>query len=1098
MSSINPSADLTPADLLRQKHEAAADAVTPASVEEVLVNTSTDDEVSTDLTSSITTVTSAPETAPSSTSASSATSPASAPSSKRNGKAKIDLFSLEAFPALGGLVGNKNTAGSSVWGKAPGAVTATTTKAVNPNSAVRPVRSSEITDIFSIEINSQQRGKGAFSDVVVKAKAIAGISSIESSTSSLSGATTFIVKGKPDSVREARRELVRGLTARVTLKLLVPSSALSFIIGHRGKNLSAITSKTQTRIQVSKRPNDAEDNTQDDDEDTADVVIEGDVEGVQQAKQEVLAIVDERTKTLTTKLSQINIDYFPYIFTQIASLEEGKELTVKVPKIGSSEPTVIVLSGDRTAVQEAKAKIEEITARLRETYSIANANIPKRQHRFVAGDKEKGIQEIFDSTGVLVKVPSAEDSTENITFVGPRDKISEALTLAFAKANSVIIDSLDISKAHGKSRSHARDLARYFTNRKKLVSIEQDNDVQISIPISNDLFDENIKEVNFDVAGKDVASVKKARKDIVDLINGISPVRVAHITGIDVLFYKHLAGVKNKNVQKVREQFAVETIIPTDADVATDILLVYEGQDEEFAPDVSEIKAALDNVIYFYQDIASKQEKLVTKVISISLAQHKYIIGPKRSTINAITGGPDSAVYVQFGAVNDRYIDVDGLNEDSIAIRGPAEDVEKVINSINDVLEEAKNQEVLNSFTVDFAFPTKFSSFLIGKGGANIGKYREDLGVKIDLDENGTVTIKGIKKNVLEAESRIKSLAKRLEDEVLLRINVPNEYHAALIGQKGKFVKRLEERYEVRVNFPRSEDSEGESKENLPKSKDEIVIRGPSKGAAKAKEELLELYKYEVAHGHTATLKVSKKALPRIIGRNGELINEIIDTTGAKITFDREVDDENERTFELSGTEESIQQAKEKIQEIVDEFEQFASKTIEVDKKYHKALIGSRGSVLRDILAKAGAPETTNQQRRIIRIPPAETSSNQIVVAGNKDVVERVIKEIEARVSELEKQVEHSVEIPLEKHRFIIGPGGSVKKSIEQEFSVTLTVPPQNTSKEIKIQGTDEDIEKAKARIIELTTKKSNGRKKSRETTPATAETTSTESAEKE
>ncbi|KAK9325920.1 hypothetical protein V1517DRAFT_284191 [Lipomyces orientalis] len=1087
MSDLPAAAvERSPADLLREKYESStATNVTDDLPSTVIV----EDDASVDLTSSVTTadttVSSLPTSSPPSAdtlSSTSATASSSANSAKKKPvKEKLDITSLEAFPTLGGG-SSKTGAATSIWGSKP--VSSSVTKTNGKGRTPLPVRSSDVTDIFDFVVSPQSRDRAVFAEVVTKAKDLSGVTSIESSTSK-SLSTTFIVKGKPESIAVARRALVKGLTAKVvTEKISVPSSVRPFIIGTGGRNLKAIQQRTSTKIQVQKKEEVAEGDAdsssklkyEDGEEETTDVTIEGDIDGVALAKAEILEVVAERTKNLTIRLSQVNPDYFPYFAAQVGALEEDKDVRVRVPTLyrePSDAAPAIIISGERSAVQDTKVKIEESLQELQRSYGTANTSIPKRQHRFIVGEKGKTLQEIFDLTGCVVKVPPAEDPSDIVTLVGPRARIGEAINLSMTKANSIVLERIDISKAHGKNRVHARDLTRYFKSTKRLQDIEKDSDVQISQPSSKELFNESIQEVAYDIAGKTNESVKKARKVLVDLVNSIPPVRVAHLAGIDPLLHRHIIGFKGRNLQKVKEQFGVETLIPDEADESNEIVLIYEGKNtDEFGPDDGEIRSGLESAIMFFEDIKTKQADLVTRVLTIPAKNHKFIIGPKRSTINALSG-PESSVYIQLGLNKDRPSQSHDITVDSVIIRGPADEVDSVAEKIEEIVEEASNQEILNSFSVTFDFPTKFSSQLIGKGGSNISKYREELGVKIDLDDEGTVTIKGIKSNVLETQARIEALAARLADEVVLRLNVPIEHHSALIGQKGKFVKRLEERYDVRVNFPRSDELEnGDASDFLPKNKDEIVIRGPSKGATKARDELLELYKYEAERGHSTTITVPKKAISRIIGRNGEFINDIMDSTGAKVDIVRKETDDDTSAIAISGTEEGIQKAKAKILEVVEEFEQFTSQIINVDKKYHKSLIGNRGAALRDIVLKSGGPDDVSQQRRIIRIPPASSSDTRITVQGNEDVVAKVIQEIQRRVAQLENQIESEVDVALEKHRFIIGPGGSTKRSIEQECGVTLIVPPQKTTRDVKIQGSPEGVEKAKARIIELTTSK--------------------------
>ncbi len=78
-------------------------------------------------------------------------------------------------------------------------------------------------------------------------------------------------------------------------------------------------------------------------------------------------------------------------------------------------------------------------------------------------------------------------------------------------------------------------------------------------------------------------------------------------------------------------------------------------------------------------------------------------------------------------------------------------------------------------------------------------------------------------------------------DETSEIIKIPSQFHSSLIGQSGKYVIRLEEKYSVKITFPReaSESGEGKTRESL--KSDEVLIKGGRKGVASAKSELLDV-----------------------------------------------------------------------------------------------------------------------------------------------------------------------------------------------------------------------------------------------------------------
>lgn len=78
-------------------------------------------------------------------------------------------------------------------------------------------------------------------------------------------------------------------------------------------------------------------------------------------------------------------------------------------------------------------------------------------------------------------------------------------------------------------------------------------------------------------------------------------------------------------------------------------------------------------------------------------------------------------------------------------------------------------------------------------------------------------------------------------DETLEVLKIPAQYHASLIGQNGKYVIRLEEKYAVKITFPRESPDNSENKAKEAVKADEVVVKGGKKGVAGAKNELLEV-----------------------------------------------------------------------------------------------------------------------------------------------------------------------------------------------------------------------------------------------------------------
>lgn len=323
----------------------------------------------------------------------------------------------------------------------------------------------------------------------------------------------------------------------------------------------------------------------------------------------------------------------------------------------------------------------------------------------------------------------------------------------------------------------------------------------------------------------------------------------------------------------------------------------------------------------------------------------------------------------------------------------------------------------MNSYTITFDFPAQYSAHIIGKGGANVIKLKESLGVRIDIEggkneekkttpgENVKITIIGMKDKVEEAKAKILDLVDKLRDTTTISLTIPSEYHKSLIGARGCYVKRLEEKYDVRIRFPKSRDSTEEGEEDVDAQKpDEVIVKGRKKGVDDAKAELMDLLDYEKDHTNLVKFVIPAQYLPHIVGRNGIKINEIKDETSTQIDIGKpepsEDPEQQNVSVAIQGTKDDIAMAKNKILSIVNEFEKKTTITMNIDPQFHKYLIGPGGSRIREIVAKAGGPEEKGSQAGIVKFPRQGDNSDEVILKGDKDLVNKIKSELERLVEE--------------------------------------------------------------------------------------------------
>jgi predicted PilT family ATPase len=368
---------------------------------------------------------------------------------------------------------------------------------------------------------------------------------------------------------------------------------------------------------------------------------------------------------------------------------------------------------------------------------------------------------------------------------------------------------------------------------------------------------------------------------------------------------------------------------------------------------------------------------------------------------------------------------------------------------------------------------------LIGAKGANINKLRSELGVEINLKE-GQGEIKGIQVAVDAARRKHSSQIKEFLDKAVEHLKVPQEFHSAVIGSGGNSVRKLENRYGVRIMFPRSakdksaSDTDG-AEVTSKQAPNEVIIRGGKDGVSKARAEIVALLEYEMEKNHTATVPVTSRAIEFMFKNAAKEIKQLRDDQDLRIDIpqrDAVVGPGEKLTIKIRGTEDQVKHAKTVLSRIVKEAEQTVSRTISVEKKYHRSLIGAGGQTLKEIVVGAGGPDDRQAFARMVRFPSQDSEADEITVQGNLSVVEKIIKSIEKIVEEKKNQVSTTIEVAPEKHRQLIGREGSIRKELEARFGVTIDIPRQKpgqvSSSDIKITGIEENVQKAKEHIVEL------------------------------
>jgi polyribonucleotide nucleotidyltransferase len=344
----------------------------------------------------------------------------------------------------------------------------------------------------------------------------------------------------------------------------------------------------------------------------------------------------------------------------------------------------------------------------------------------------------------------------------------------------------------------------------------------------------------------------------------------------------------------------------------------------------------------------------------------------------------------------------------------------------------------------------KFHGSIIGKGGANLKRIRDDTSTKIDMPKGSegsdTIVITGRRENVDKAKRQLLEIEKQMASIVEVVIKIPHQQHNAIIGPKGKLIRSvMDECGGVKIHFPTNGSNS-----------DEIHINGPKEDVSKAKAMLLELANQHAIENYTTELKCKPEYHRFLIGKGGAKIRRVREQLGARVVFPQKDSGDDTDTVTIIGTKDKVEATKEHLMKLIKELDDIVEVEISVDVKFHRHFVQRRGQLIHEISEENG--------NVIIVFPRSGSTNDKVIIKGAKQCVEGAKLAINEIVEDLEAQVTIDCVIPRKNHRDVLGPKGTNVQVITQEHNVTIKFPdrepPQDSSKVVLNGDTLDDHEK--------------------------------------
>uniref|UniRef100_A0A8C9SBD5 Vigilin n=1 Tax=Scleropages formosus TaxID=113540 RepID=A0A8C9SBD5_SCLFO len=850
-------------------------------------------------------------------------------------------------------------------------------------SKIRPIKASVITQVFHVPLEERryrdngQFGEGEEAKVCLDIMQRTG-AHIELSLAKDQG-LSIMVTGKLDSVMKARKEIVARLQTQASATVAIPKEHHRFVIGKNGEKLQELELKTATKIAIP-RPEDP----------SANIRITGTKEGIEKARHEILLISAEQDKRAVERIS-LEKAFHPFVagaynrLVQEMSQETGARISIPPPSLAKDE---IVITGEKEAVALAIARIRSVYEEKKRKTTTISVEVKKSQHKYIVGPKGNTLQEIMESTGVSVEMPPLDSDSETIILRGEPDKLGSALTQVYAKAKSVtVVEVMAPAWLH-----------RFIIGKKG----QNIGRITQQLPKVHIEFTDGEEKISLEGPTEEVEQAQAQIQEIIkDLLVKMDYTEV----NIEQRFHRHLIGKNGANINRIKEQYKVSVRIPQDTERSG--LVRIEG-------DPQGVQLARKELM----EMAQRMENERTKDLIVEQKFHRTIIGQKGEKIKEVRD--------KFPEVIINFPDP-SQKSDIVQLRGPKNEVEKCAKFLQKLIADL----IENSYSISVPIFKQFHKNIIGKGGANIKKIREETNTKIDLptenSDSEMIVITGRKGNCEAARDRILAIQKELANIKETEVTIPAKLHNSLIGSKGCLVRSvMEECGGVHIHFP----SEGSGS-------DRVTIRGPAGEVERARRQLLQLAEEKQINNFTAELQAKPEYHKFLIGRGGANIRRVRDRTGARIIFPSP-DDPEQELITIVGREEAVRLAQKELETLVRNLDDVVEDSMVVDPRHHRHFVCRRGQVLRELAEEYGGVA--------VSFPRTGTHSDRVTLKGAKECVEAAKRRIQEIIEDLEAQVTVEVIVPQRYHRAVMGPKGSRIQQITRDCEVQIKFPERDES----------------------------------------------------
>ncbi|KAK4705915.1 hypothetical protein P7C70_g280, partial [Phenoliferia sp. Uapishka_3] len=564
-------------------------------------------------------------------------------------------------------------------------------------------------------------------------------------------------------------------------------------------------------------------------------------------------------------------------------LSDDNDVQVYLPRpaaIAAGTPTIEIVGKDVENVKAARTAIIAVVRTLPPT-NFAIVDVDSLIHKHLIGKKGSKVKAFEEKRGVeVIFPPDGEDRSDILlVFTGESSKAIEVLTEVKAEIEQMAKEAADITTStltipqalHRNIIGQGGTTLNAVIGEERLVNVSFGSKAPVNGEAkTNGAGAEDV--VTIRGPSDEVARVKREISRIAEEAKN-SEIINSHVIEfeVDTLHVRHLVGKAGSGINKLREDLGVRVDFEELGAAST-------STKKSSAKSKVTIKGRKENAEEAKKRILHQVDRLadeVTLTVPIPASLERgTLIGKQGAYMKRLETNYD--VRINFPKAGD--------SSNDITIRGGQKGASAAKKELVDLIDFSKEHGQVVTFTVS----VKSLPRVLGKAGATINEIKEDNQVTVDIDQasddaiTAEVTLRGTKAGTQAAKAAILAIAKDVDGEARLTLDIPREFHTTLIGSGGSSIRDLITRCggptEARlsgnaVRFPRQGDESNGNTVTITATKDVA-----EKIRAALEKEVASL-KSRVVYG----VAVPRTLHASVIGKGASALQELQRKHGVKV-----------------------------------------------------------------------------------------------------------------------------------------------------------------------------------------------------------------------